>query len=174
MASQIASPTVVYSNVYAGADKREHPSSALLAFLRGIHRSPVNSPHKGPVTWKCFHLMTSSWETCVGYHCLTFYRDQIRRRVSSWPFYNQLWTLSLTRIIFNPSWISHYFHYEILHWACNHLSILGLLLSNASKMTRRKWVFYWACNYSSMLGLVLIPVCKMSPSNLVNYFRGFT
>ena len=24
--------------------------------------SPVNSPHKGPVTWKCFHLMTSSWD----------------------------------------------------------------------------------------------------------------
>ena len=23
--------------------------------------SPVNSPHKGPVNGKCFHLMTSSW-----------------------------------------------------------------------------------------------------------------
>ena len=23
--------------------------------------TPVNSPHKGPVTLKCFHLMTSSW-----------------------------------------------------------------------------------------------------------------
>ena len=32
-----------------------------LAFVRGIHRSPMNSPHKGPVAWKCFHLMTSSW-----------------------------------------------------------------------------------------------------------------
>ena len=26
-----------------------------------IHRWPVNSPHKGTVTRKCFHLMTSSW-----------------------------------------------------------------------------------------------------------------
>ena len=26
----------------------------------GIHRSSVNSPHKWPVTRKCFHLMTSS------------------------------------------------------------------------------------------------------------------
>ena len=25
-------------------------------------RWPMNSPHKGPVTWKIFHLMTSSWE----------------------------------------------------------------------------------------------------------------
>ena len=26
----------------------------LLGFARGIHRSPVNSPHKRPVTWKIF------------------------------------------------------------------------------------------------------------------------
>ena len=29
--------------------------------MRGIHRGPVNSPHKWPVARKCFHLMTSSW-----------------------------------------------------------------------------------------------------------------
>ena len=29
--------------------------------MRGIHGRPVNSPHKWPVTQKCFHLMTSSW-----------------------------------------------------------------------------------------------------------------
>ena len=28
--------------------------SAPLAFVRGIHRCPVKSPHKGPVTWKMF------------------------------------------------------------------------------------------------------------------------
>ena len=50
--SQITSLTVVYSTVYSGADKRKHHSSALLAFVRGIHRWPVNSPHKGPVTRK--------------------------------------------------------------------------------------------------------------------------
>ena len=33
-------------------DQREDQSSASLAFVRGIHRWPVNSPHKGPVTWK--------------------------------------------------------------------------------------------------------------------------
>ena len=27
-------------------------------FMRGIHRGPVNSPHRWPVTRKCFHLMT--------------------------------------------------------------------------------------------------------------------
>ena len=49
------------SSVYSVADQRKHQSSASLAFVRGIHRWPVNSPHKGPVKRKCFHLMTSSW-----------------------------------------------------------------------------------------------------------------
>ena len=54
MASQITSPTIVYSTVYLGTDERKHQSSASLAFVRGIHRWPVNSPHKGPVTRKMF------------------------------------------------------------------------------------------------------------------------
>ena len=54
VASQIISLTVVYSTVYSGADRRKHQSSASLAFVRGIHRSPVNSPHKRPVTRKIF------------------------------------------------------------------------------------------------------------------------
>ena len=50
--SQITSPTIVYSTVYSGADQRKHQSSESLAFVRGIHRSPVNSPRKWPVTRK--------------------------------------------------------------------------------------------------------------------------
>ena len=46
--------TSVYSTVYSGADQRKYQSSASLAFVRGIHRWPVNSPHKGPVTRKMF------------------------------------------------------------------------------------------------------------------------
>ena len=44
--SQITSLTVVYSAVYSGADQRKHQSSASLAFVWGIHRGPLNSPHK--------------------------------------------------------------------------------------------------------------------------------
>ena len=50
MAFQITSLTIVYSNVYSGADQRKQQSSALLAFVRWIHRWPVNFPHKWPVT----------------------------------------------------------------------------------------------------------------------------
>ena len=52
--SQITSLTIVYSTVYPGADESKHQSSVSLAFVWGIHRGPVNSPHKWPVTRKMF------------------------------------------------------------------------------------------------------------------------
>ena len=54
MASQIISLRIVYSAVYSGADQRKQRSFASLAFVWGIHRGPVNSPHKWPVTRKMF------------------------------------------------------------------------------------------------------------------------
>ena len=54
IASKITSLTIVYLNVYSGADQSKHQSSASLVFVWGIHRGPVNSPHKWPVTRKMF------------------------------------------------------------------------------------------------------------------------
>ena len=54
IASQITSLAIVFSTVYLDADQRKHQGSASLAFVRGIHRRPVNSPHKWPVTRKMF------------------------------------------------------------------------------------------------------------------------
>ena len=45
---------MVYSTVYSDTDQRKHQSSASLAFVRGIHREPVYSLHKWPVTRKVF------------------------------------------------------------------------------------------------------------------------
>ena len=65
IASQITSLTSVYSTVYPGADQSKHQSSASLAFVWGIHRGPVNSPHKWPVTRKMFPfddvIMVGRW-----------------------------------------------------------------------------------------------------------------
>ena len=47
---KISSITIVYSTVYSGTEQRKYQSSASLAFLREIHRWPVNFLHKGPVT----------------------------------------------------------------------------------------------------------------------------
>ena len=65
MASQITSLTVVYSTVYSGADQRKHQSSASLTFVREIHRGPVNSPHKGPVTRKMFPFDDVIMVSCI-------------------------------------------------------------------------------------------------------------
>ena len=54
LTSQITSLPVVYSIVYSGVYQRKHQSSASLAFVREIHRGPVNFPHKWPVTRKMF------------------------------------------------------------------------------------------------------------------------
>ena len=54
IASQITSLTIIYSTVNSGADQRKLQSSASLAFVCRIHRRPVNSPHKWPVTRKMF------------------------------------------------------------------------------------------------------------------------
>ena len=72
IASQVTSLPIVFSTVYSDADQRKHQSSASLAFVRGIHRGPVNSPHNWPVTRKMFpfddvimctgHWVCGSWE----------------------------------------------------------------------------------------------------------------
>ena len=74
MASQITSLVIVYLTVYSGADQRKHQSSASLAFVRGIHRGPVNSPHKWPVTRKMFPfddvIMNGSVLNCGAYSAI--------------------------------------------------------------------------------------------------------
>ena len=66
IASQITILTIVYSTVYSDADQRKHHSSASLAFVWGIHRWPVNSPHKWPVTWEMFPFgdVIMAWGSC--------------------------------------------------------------------------------------------------------------
>ena len=54
--SQITGVSIICSTVCLGTDQRKHQSPASLAFVRGIHRSPVDSPHKRPVTRKIFAL----------------------------------------------------------------------------------------------------------------------
>ena len=77
MASQITGVSIVCSTVCCGVDQRKHQSSASLAFVMGIRRWPVNSPHKGQVVnggypsqrpsntenvsiWWCHHVMKST------------------------------------------------------------------------------------------------------------------
>ena len=71
--SQITSLTIDYSTVFSGADQRKHESSALLAFVRVIHRGPVNSPHKRPVTRKMFPFDDVSLLIQCGQHFMSIF-----------------------------------------------------------------------------------------------------
>ena len=54
MVSQITCIPIICLTVCSGVHQNKYQSSALLVFVRGIHRSPVDSPHIGPVTPKMF------------------------------------------------------------------------------------------------------------------------
>ena len=77
MVLQITVVSIVYSTVCSGADQRKHQSFALLAFVRGIHWWPVDSPYKGPVTRKCFYLMTSKFGQCPTFVVVSPYRYRV-------------------------------------------------------------------------------------------------
>ena len=94
MASQITSLTIVCSVVCADVDQRKHQSSASLAFVRGIHRWPVNSPHKVPVTRKMFPFDDIIMWSCFNgppYHDYNSNYDVLKaclmsRTVEQWHF----------------------------------------------------------------------------------------
>ena len=70
MVSLITSVSSVCPTVWAGTHQRKHQSSASVAFVRGIHWWPVDSPHKGPVTQKMFScddtiMWRDGWNGCV-------------------------------------------------------------------------------------------------------------
>ena len=71
-ASQITSLTFVYSTVYSSPDHRKYQSSALLYVVRGIHRWPLNTPHKWPVTREMFlfdYVIMLCYMSPVCSHC---------------------------------------------------------------------------------------------------------
>ena len=60
---------------------KKHWSPRHWPFVRGNHRWPVDSPHKGPVTWKAFHVMTSSCD---------LFQDSLTmmNQITVWPLNN--------------------------------------------------------------------------------------
>ena len=75
-ASQIIDMSLLGSTICSGMDQRKHKRSASLAFVRGIHQWLVDSPHKGPITWKmswwCHHAISAydGMSTVHVFYCL--------------------------------------------------------------------------------------------------------
>ena len=74
MVFQITGVSIVCSTVCSCADQRKHQHCASLAFVKGIHRRPMDrwpmdSPHKGPVTRKRFPFDDVVMVTIVCFYC---------------------------------------------------------------------------------------------------------
>ena len=93
LASQITSLKIVYSIVYSGGtDQRKHHSFASLVFVPGIHRWPVNSPHKWQVTLKKFPLDDIIMCCLLGFTCSAF--DLKKRKIMRHRIYLIRWTIN--------------------------------------------------------------------------------
>ena len=158
MASQITSLTTVYPSVYSGADNRKQQSSVSQAFVRGIHRWSVYSPHKGPVTQKMFpfdDVIMSGQKTVFKIHS----NPIIARSVSpTYDFYHTLVSIALYTKVYNkrPShcitWMNH-FSAHISKWelVCKfgvifHIFIISCLCSRFH--VRNQWFFYSVITFS--------------------------
>ena len=121
MASQITSFIIVYSTVYSGADQRKHQSSASLAFVRGTHRGPVNSPHK----WSVARKMVPFDDAIRFYHHKT--GKESKTNIS---------TTSRQVIFLSPDKIDHIWHgrykYATYWWFANLRSEVHLTLMEVS------------------------------------------
>ena len=105
MASQITGVTCVYSTVWSGADQRKHQSSASLAFVTGIHRWPLNYPHKLPITRKMFpfdYIMYFAFDMILNqnirivFHAIACDEEPIGFKLSM-CFHNWCWNGNTTR-----------------------------------------------------------------------------
>ena len=122
--------------VGSGADKKKHRSSASLAFVRGIHRWPVNFPQKGPVTQKMFPfddvlmevlilgrmVIITGWELCYIYKTRCPYCCQ---RLKSIKMCNS-YTTMCGNLSTKPLYPSFAFFYNAL--AVNRVSSLYMIL----------------------------------------------
>ena len=126
MASPITSLTVVYSAVWSCTYQSKCQSSAALAFVRGIYRSPVNSPHKWSVTREMFPFDDVVMRTKI-FNILRY-----RRSIFTWVWRN----IDIHHIgaLVTMYWI----HRLIYSWHANNKVFLhidpGTVSSNSCKL----------------------------------------
>ena len=94
-AYRITSLTIVYSNVYWGANQIKHQSSIT---LRGIHRWPVNAPHKGPVTRKTFPFDAVIIGSHTYHHQIVWKRHYSAEKWITYIYCQQYFTLMTRQI----------------------------------------------------------------------------
>ena len=148
--------SVVYSTVYPGADQRKHQSPASLAFVRGIHQGPVNSPHKWPVTRKLFpfddvimtYIDIICWKITYSTSCSRLPGDvfNINGHVGDWYHHTASLAYSIgesVTVIDTSQTDSIFWQTEIICWLCV-LAIFQMYPSSIS------WLLMLSHTYTMM------------------------
>ena len=111
MASRITSINTFHSTVYSGADQRKHQSSASRPFVPGIHRWPVNYPHKWTVTRKVFPfddvIMTINYKAILkviyqSCHMILPAGNQGIIDMEWWMIYSEIKGAQYMQVFYNP------------------------------------------------------------------------
>ena len=102
--------------------KKKHQSSASLAFVRGIHRWPVNSPQKGPVTRIMFPFDDVIVYSRGGGPFLPFsYTTEIHKHAF------KPWILAIANLHFIWDEYFAHIHYQSLTFTQTNISLFGVL-----------------------------------------------
>ena len=96
-------------NRLSGTAHRKHQSSASLAFVRGIHRWPVNSQHKWPVTRKMF-----PFDDVIMTSFMLSYSGKIREYIYVFKHFS---TLKLVWVVLDNDLFILYVQYHVCWWS---------------------------------------------------------
>ena len=142
MACQIAG--IGYSTACSGADQRKHKKSASLTFVWRIHRWPLNSSHKGPVTRKMFafddvimftFLPKKNFIQPVPFRPCRHYASLIQTLPNRWTWWPVLYIFMSGRpgcmyaISLHASVTSYFLMMASSHWWRHHMETLSVLLA---------------------------------------------
>ena len=146
-----------------GRRSKKHQSSASLAFVRGIYRWSVNSPHKWPVTRKMFPFddvimwlihLKHSYQSGIGHDSITrtFYGKPCSCRCSNAYLWNH-WTEFLRSKFCWIDWESWLFaHIPRLNMPTGQImGRCGTHISRTSTPVSSKWIrigFMFTCTQS--------------------------
>ena len=176
LASQITSLMVVYSIVYSGVNQRKHQSSASLAFVREIHRGPVNFPHKWPVTRKMFPFddvimdenacdyvrkMSTIFPQphCVDF-CVWYNSDCVKGHVRSWELHSYLTGVTAAELL-HYSWVTFYIHFYTVH-VCTYMSYTSLSVNAVCHKSDFEWI-----------SLYYVMLCYVISFHFISYHISF-
>ena len=147
--SEITGVSIAYLTIDSSAYQRKYQCYASLAFVRGIHRWPVDSPHKGPVTQKMFPFDdVIVYESCCTLIQILLSFDWRRTDEKSWS--------ESTMLYLTDAYIS-----QSALMSSDYLWLNNIWRANFNKIAGNHWHYYWELWCRSLFCyIVFVCVCQ--------------